>query len=124
MRFVSAACRPVAAAGLLFAAASPAASEPGVGVLLVDTDRVLGPVDEAIYGHFLEHINHSVVDGLFAEQIRGQGFEAKDLETYWEPFATGGGSFRTPSPASGATPRPSWRSLRRDAGLSSSTTSR
>jgi alpha-N-arabinofuranosidase len=90
MKFVSAACLPVAAAGLLFAAVSPAASEPGVAVLLIDTDRVLGPVDEAIYGHFLEHINHSVVDGLFAEQIRGQGFEAKDLETYWEPFATGG----------------------------------
>lgn len=59
-------------------------SESGVAVLLVDTDRVLGTVDERIYGHFLEHINHSVVDGLFAEQVRGQGFEAKDFETYWK----------------------------------------
>ena len=39
----------------------------GVAVLLVDTDRVMGNIDKDIYGHFLEHINHSVVDGLFAE---------------------------------------------------------
>jgi hypothetical protein len=37
-----------------------------------------------IYGHFLEHINHSVVDGLFAEQIRGCGFEGEDFKTYWQ----------------------------------------
>ncbi len=47
----------------------------------------MAPVDERIYGHFLEHINHSVVDGLYAEQIRGQGFEGDDFETYWETFA-------------------------------------
>jgi alpha-L-arabinofuranosidase len=59
------------------------ADKPGVAVLLVDTDLVTGDIDEGIYGHFLEHINHSVVDGLFAEQIRGQGFEGVDFETYW-----------------------------------------
>ncbi|MBN2180830.1 MAG: hypothetical protein JW715_02860 [Sedimentisphaerales bacterium] len=63
---------------------------PGVAVLLVDTDRVMGKIDEDIYGHFLEHINHSVVDGLFAEQIRGRGFEAGDFKTYWESFADNG----------------------------------
>lgn len=63
------------------------AGGPGVAVLLVDTDRVMGNIDKDIYGHFLEHINHSVVDGLFAEQIRGQGFEGNDFETYWESFA-------------------------------------
>ncbi|MCF7805921.1 MAG: alpha-N-arabinofuranosidase [Candidatus Marinimicrobia bacterium] len=60
--------------------------EPGVAVLMVDTDRVMSEVDEDIYGHFLEHINHSVVDGLFAEQVRGRGFEADDFTTYWEPI--------------------------------------
>jgi alpha-N-arabinofuranosidase len=64
--------------------------EPGVAILLVDTDRVTGNIDEKIYGHFLEHINHSVVDGLFAEQIRGRGFEGKDFENYWESFAHNG----------------------------------
>jgi len=57
----------------------------GVAVLPVDTDRVMGNIEENIYGHFLEHINHSVVDGLFAEQIQGCGFEGKDFETYWRP---------------------------------------
>jgi alpha-L-arabinofuranosidase len=31
-----------------------------------------------------------VVDGLFAEQIRGCGFEGEDFKTYWEPFADRG----------------------------------
>jgi len=68
---------------------APAAA-PGVAVLLVDTDRVTGTIDADIYGHFLEHINHSVVDGLFAEQIRGQGFEGEDFQTYWQSFAEKG----------------------------------
>ncbi len=58
----------------------------GVAILQVDTDRHLGTIDQKIYGQFLEHINHSVVDGLFAEQIRGAGFEGRDFETYWTPF--------------------------------------
>ena len=57
---------------------------PGVTVLLVDTDRITTPIDQRIYGQFLEHINHSVEDGLFAEQIRGAGFEGEDFKTYWE----------------------------------------
>jgi alpha-L-arabinofuranosidase len=71
---------------------SPAApaNEPRVAVLLVDTDRVTTPIDQRIYGHFLEHINHSVVDGLFAEQIRGAGFEGEDFKTYWEAFSDRG----------------------------------
>ena len=59
--------------------------EERVTVLLVDTDRATTPIDQGIYGQFLEHINHSVEDGLFAEQIRGSGFEGKDFETYWKP---------------------------------------
>lgn len=70
--------------------AQSADEKPGVAVLLVDTDRVMGKVEEAVYGQFLEHINHSVVDGLYAEQIQGQGFEGKDFETYWKPFGTNG----------------------------------
>ena len=62
----------------------------GVAILQVDTDRHLGTIDRKIYGQFLEHINHSVVDGLFAEQIRGAGFEGKDFETYWRSFGPPG----------------------------------
>ena len=66
-----------------------AAKQPGVAILLIDTDRVMGRVEEAIYGQFLEHINHSV-EGLFAEQIQGRGFEGRDFETYWKPFGENG----------------------------------
>ena len=65
--------------------AGVAAEEPGICVLVVDTDRASAPIDKRIYGQFLEHINHSVEDGLFAEQIRGAGFEGADFETYWQP---------------------------------------
>src|SRR3954451_2182050 len=66
------------------------AGEPRVAVLLVDTNRVTTAIDRRIYGHFLEHINHSVEDGLFAEQIRGSGFEGEDFKTYWQPFSDHG----------------------------------
>jgi alpha-N-arabinofuranosidase len=62
----------------------------GVAILQVDTDRRLGTIDPKIYGQFLEHINHSVQDGLFAEQIRGGGFEGTDFDTYWTPFGSPG----------------------------------
>jgi alpha-N-arabinofuranosidase len=67
---------------LLCGAAAAAAEEPGIAVLLVDTGRPEARIDPRIYGHFLEHINHSVEDGLFAEQIRGAGFEGDDFKTY------------------------------------------
>jgi alpha-N-arabinofuranosidase len=62
----------------------------GVSVLLVDTDLPIGKIDVGIYGQFLEHINHSVVDGLYAEQAQGRGFEGKDFETYWKPLGSNG----------------------------------
>ena len=70
--------------------AAASAGGPGVAVLLVDTDRVMASIDKRIYGHFLEHINHSVVDGLFAEQIQGCGFEGEDFATHWKPFSDRG----------------------------------
>src|SRR3954471_1913901 len=61
-----------------------------VAVLVVDAERTVASIDKGIYGQFLEHINHSVEDGLFAEQIRGAGFEGKDFETYWTSFGPPG----------------------------------
>jgi alpha-N-arabinofuranosidase len=86
----SAVALPEAALSLLASSDAEAASAPGVAVLLVDTDRATAPIDQRIYGQFLEHINHSVEDGLFAEQIRGCGFEGEDFKTYWEPFSDRG----------------------------------
>ncbi len=70
--------------------AGVSAEEPRISVLVVDTDRAAVPIDKRIYGQFLEHINHSVEDGLFAEQIRGAGFEGSDFQTYWEPISKHG----------------------------------
>lgn len=64
--------------------------EPRVAVLVVDMDRATQPIHAGIYGQFLEHINHSVEDGLFAEQIRGAGFEGSDFQTYWTSDADRG----------------------------------
>src|SRR3954471_24687099 len=81
--------RSVARAALVLtggtAALTASGADSGVAVLLIDTDRVAGTIDERIYGQFLEHINHSVVDGLYAEQVRAQGFEGKDFADYWKP---------------------------------------
>jgi alpha-N-arabinofuranosidase len=76
--------------GALSADTLDSSKASGVTVLVVDTDRVTTSIDDRIYGQFLEHINHSVEDGLFAEQIRGAGFEGDDFKTYWEPFAQRG----------------------------------
>jgi len=76
--------------GPLVSTASAAAGEPSVAVLPVDVNRGIASIDQRIYGHFLEHITHSVVDGLFAEQIRGCGFEGEDFKTYWKAFSDRG----------------------------------
>jgi alpha-L-arabinofuranosidase len=68
----------------------PILTGSGVAVLPVDTDRPIGKIEKNIYGQFLEHINHSVEDGLFAEQVQGSGFEGKDFETYWKPYGNNG----------------------------------
>jgi len=58
-------------------------NSPRVAVLAVDADRTTRGIDPGIYGQFFEHINHSDMDGLFAEQIQGSGFEGKDFATHW-----------------------------------------
>jgi len=71
-------------------AVAAAAPDGRVTVLLVDTDRVSAPIDQRIYGQFLEHINHSVEDGLFAEKIRG-GFRGNGFRDVLDlGFGTGG----------------------------------
>jgi alpha-N-arabinofuranosidase len=39
-------------------------------------------MDKTVYGQFLDHINHLVEDGVYAEQVQEQGFEGKGFETY------------------------------------------
>lgn len=58
--------------------------------MLIDTGRVSAAIDKRIYGQFLEPIDHSVEDGLFAEQILGAGFEGDDFQTYWKAVSDRG----------------------------------
>ncbi len=61
-----------AASSLLFAAAAQAQSARAV----VDPERVIGQINPHIYGQFLEHIYHSVEDGLYGELVRDRAFPA------------------------------------------------
>ena len=47
--------------------------------LQADPDKVLHRIDERIYGHFLEHIYHSVNGGLWGELVWNRSFEDNDF---------------------------------------------
>jgi alpha-N-arabinofuranosidase len=47
--------------------------------LNLDPDRVVSEIDNKIYGHFLEHIFHSVNGGLWAELIWNRSFEQNEM---------------------------------------------
>ena len=55
-------------------AARPARAADVVAVTL-DPAKVLNRVDEKVYGHFLEHIYHSVNGGLWGEMVWNRSFE-------------------------------------------------
>jgi alpha-N-arabinofuranosidase len=53
---------------------------PTAGVTLtIEPDRVVSEIDNKIYGHFLEHIFHSVNGGLWGELIWNRSFEQNEL---------------------------------------------
>lgn len=52
-----------------------AAAEPQEVTLTVHPDEVLHRVDPMVYGHFLEHIYHSVNGGLWGELVWNRSFE-------------------------------------------------
>src|SRR4030042_302123 len=47
--------------------------------LTVDPDRTVAEIDNKIYGHFLEHIFHSVNGGLWGELVWNRSFEQNKL---------------------------------------------
>ena len=69
--------------------------------LSVDTTRVIGRIDEKVYGHFLEHIYHSCNGGLWGEIIWNRSFEEKQSKEmghaealrnpfrYWRLYGSG-----------------------------------
>jgi len=71
----------LAAAPFLLAAIAQAAPAE----IVVHPDTELNRIDQRIYGQFLEHIYHSVVDGLWGQLVRGPSFEepAIDIGDEW-----------------------------------------
>lgn len=59
----------------IFTILSPAQSV----MLTIDPDEVVSEIDEKIYGHFLEHIYHSVNGGLWGELVWNRSFEQNKL---------------------------------------------
>jgi alpha-L-arabinofuranosidase len=51
------------------------AQEPEKVALTIDPGRITGQVDKKVYGHFLEHIFHSVNGGLWGEMVWNRSFE-------------------------------------------------
>ncbi len=49
----------------------------------IDPTRVVNRVDEKIYGHFLEHIYHSVNGGLWGEMVWDRSFEERTDTGGW-----------------------------------------
>ena len=49
-------------------------SQGGTQRIVVRPGQVQGEIDRRIYGQFLEHIYHSVEDGLFGELVRNRAF--------------------------------------------------
>lgn len=72
--------------GVVFGLVAGAAAED-VSVS-VNADKVAGRIDENIYGHFLEHIFHSVNGGLWGELVWQRSFEGGSKGGKW--FAEGG----------------------------------
>jgi alpha-N-arabinofuranosidase len=73
------------------AAATNDVAQPPVN-LAIDASRVVGRIDERIYGHFLEHIYHSCNGGLWGELVWNRSFEFRPQTN------------RTENPAPGPTP--------------------
>ncbi|HUU09353.1 MAG TPA: family 16 glycoside hydrolase [Phycisphaerae bacterium] len=65
----------LAVAGHLAAAAPAEGNAADRVALRLLPEKVVNRVDEKIYGHFLEHIYHSVNGGLWGEMVWGRSFE-------------------------------------------------
>ena len=51
--------------------------------LFIDTTKVEGQIDQKVYGHFLEHIYHSVNGGLWGELVWNRSFEQSPSGGNW-----------------------------------------
>jgi alpha-L-arabinofuranosidase len=62
--------------------------------ITVNADKVVRQIDDKIYGHFLEHIYHSVNGGLWGEVVWNRSFEEALSKESWSVV---GGVIDSPS---------------------------
>jgi alpha-N-arabinofuranosidase len=71
--------RKINSAALIFVITLVIISPVQSVTLTIDPDNVVSEIDNKIYGHFLEHIYHSVNGGLWGELIWNRSFEQNKL---------------------------------------------
>ena len=64
---------------LVVLAAIPVVTAADDVSLVLNPDQVVNRIDEKVYGHFLEHIYHSVNGGLWGELVWNRTFEQNSL---------------------------------------------
>jgi len=74
----------------------PSFSESEQGRIDIFPTEDAGTVNPHVYGHFLEHIYHSVVDGLDGQKVRNRSFEESAAKGLW---SIEGNVLRQDSPA-------------------------
>jgi alpha-L-arabinofuranosidase len=59
--------------------------------LFIEPNEIIGLIDEKTYGHFLEHIYHSVNGGLWGELVWNRSFEqySGGIGTHWTSYGNG-----------------------------------
>ena len=64
-----------------------------VAELSVEPGKVVGQIDEKIYGQFFEHIYHSANGGLWGEMVWNRSFEElpDNVAKYWQSYGDGRG---------------------------------
>jgi alpha-N-arabinofuranosidase len=73
----------ISACGLVLALAVAGKAQPPQHTYTLDPSKVIHNIDAKIYGHFLEHIYHSVNGGLWGEQVWNRSFEDLGGQGRW-----------------------------------------
>ena len=78
------------------AGAQPGPVQDSTEPLFIEPNEIVCEIDEKVYGHFLEHIYHSVNGGLWGELVWNRSFE--DWPDEWQTYGSASFSRTSSSP--------------------------
>ena len=87
----------IAIGALLVASLSAFAAPDAIVTATIHSDHVTGQISDKIYGHFLEHIYHSVNGGLWGDLVWNRSFE----EAVGRGWSVNGGCLISPAATTG-----------------------